>query len=158
MQKKYLSKEEALKKIQKYCVYQDRCHSEVRSRLLDMGVFGDTLEEIMVLLIEDRFLDEERFARSYARGKFNMKQWGRQRITTELKRRRISDYCIKKALEEIDTEKYVSTIAQLAHQKFHHYRTRYDAYPAQQKTANWLVQRGYEPELVWEHVRSLQNE
>ncbi len=76
MQKKYTSKAEAWVKIQRFCAYQDRCHSEVRSKLLDMGVYGDTLEELMADLITERFLDEERFARSFAGGKFRIKHWG----------------------------------------------------------------------------------
>ena len=73
--KKWLSTEEALLKMQQYCVYQDRCHQEVRSKLLDLGVYGDRLEEIIARLIAENFLNEERFARSFARGKFRMKQW-----------------------------------------------------------------------------------
>ena len=96
---KWVSKEEALAKIQRYCAYQDRCHQEVRTRLLDMGVYADWLEEIIVQLIEENFLNEERFARSFARGKFRIKQWGRNRIRQELKKRNISAYCIRMAME-----------------------------------------------------------
>jgi regulatory protein len=104
--KKYISKDDALLKLQAYCAYQDRCHSEVRSKLLDLGIYGDDLEDIIVALIEDNFLNEERYARSYARGKFRIKQWGRLRIRRELKFRKISDYCIRKAMEEIDENDY----------------------------------------------------
>ena len=75
--KKYVSLDKALQKLQRYCAYQDRCHQEVRAKLLSLGVYGDEMEEIIVSLIEDKFLDEERFARSFARGKFRLKQWGR---------------------------------------------------------------------------------
>ena len=91
--KKYISPEDALAKLQRYCAYQDRCHQEVRTKLIDLGVFGDTLEEIITDLIKDNFLNEERFARSYARGKFRMRKWGRIKIRQELKLRKISDYC-----------------------------------------------------------------
>ena len=101
---KWVSKEEALAKIQRYCAYQVRCHQEVRTRLLDMGVYADWLEEIIVQLIEENFLNEERFARSFARGKFRIKQWGRNRIRQELKKRNISAYCIRMAMEEIEEQ------------------------------------------------------
>ena len=96
----WVSKEEALAKMQRYCAYQERCHEEVRSKLLNMGVYSDWREEIIVQLIEENFLNEERFARSFARGKFRIKQWGRNRIRQELKKRKISDYCVRKAMEE----------------------------------------------------------
>ncbi len=107
--KKYISQAEALQKLQRYCAYQDRCHSEVRSKLLDLGIYGDELEEIIAELITDNFLNEERFARSYARGKFNIKKWGRHRIKQELKRRQITDYCLRKAMEEIEETDYLNT-------------------------------------------------
>jgi regulatory protein len=73
----YVSKEDALKKLQRYCAYQDRCHQEARRKLLDLGIYGDDLEEIISELISDNFLNEERFARSFARGKFRIKGWGK---------------------------------------------------------------------------------
>ena len=90
--KKYLSKEDALKKLQRYCAYQDRCHQEVRSKLLDLGIYGHDLEEVIVALIEDNFLNEERFARSFTRGKLRIKHWGRNKILQELKKKNI--FCL----------------------------------------------------------------
>ena len=116
-QKKYHSKEEALDKLQRYCAYQDRCHQEVRSKLLDLGIYGEDLEEIIVQLISDNFLNEERFARSYARGKFRIKRWGRNRIWQELQKRQISDYCLRKAMEEIDEAEYQKTLWELLEKK-----------------------------------------
>ena len=110
MQKKYLSKADALKRMQRYCAYQDRCHSEVRTKLIELGVYGDTLEEIMAELVIERFLDEERFARSYVRGKFRLKKWGRVRIKRELKLRKISAYCQRKGLEEIEEELFLDVV------------------------------------------------
>ena len=100
----------ALKKLQAYCAYQDRCHKEVRSKLLDLGMRGHDLEVIMAELVEDNFLNEERFARSYVRGKFRIKRWGRIKIRLELKRRNISAYCIKKGMTEIDDNDYYTTL------------------------------------------------
>ena len=115
--KKYHTREQALQKLQRYCAYQDRCHAEVRTKLLSLGIYGDDLEEIIVELIGENYLNEERFARSYARGKFRFKCWGRIRITQELKSRRISDYLIRKALEEIDETEYRQALYDLLDKK-----------------------------------------
>lgn len=146
---KYLTKEEALQKLQRYCAYQDRCHLEVRSKLLDLQVYGDTLEEIMAELIEGNFLNEERFARSFCRGKFRMKKWGRQKIVRELKQRKISPYCIRKALEEIDESVYLETLRSLIARKEAQLKEP-DPFRKRSKIGQFLIRRGFEPELVWE--------
>ncbi len=104
--KKKLSPDEALHKMRKYCAYQERCHHDARYKLVKMGVYGDLLEAILGQLIEDKFLDEERFARAFARGKFRNNQWGWIKIRLELKRRKINDYLITKAREEITDDEY----------------------------------------------------
>lgn len=154
MNKKYLTKEAALKKAQRYCAYQDRCHQEVRYKLLEWGVYGDTLEEVLVELIEERFLDEERFARSFARGKFRMRQWGRDRIRRELKQRQISAYCLRKALEEIDEADYLATLESILEKRLHQYATD-RPFERNQKSAAYAIRRGYEVQLVWETLRGL---
>lgn len=153
MQKKYLSKAEALKKLQRYCAYQDRCHSEVRSKLIELGVYGDTLEEVMAELIIDRFLDEERFACSYVRGKFRLKKWGRIRIRQELRRRKISAYCTKKGFEEIDEEEYQACLRAILEKKIKEYARKHNDYTARQKAAIYANGRGYEYPLIWEILR-----
>lgn len=152
--KKYISPEEALSKLQRYCAYQDRCHKEVRTKLIDLGIFGDTLEEIIADLIQDNFLNEERFARSYARGKFRMRQWGRIRIKRELKLRNISDYCIKKAMEEIEDEIYADTIARLISKKQKETKEK-NLFKLRSKIATYLIGKGYESYLAWEKVKAL---
>lgn len=153
-QNKYISQDEALAKLQKYCAYQDRCHQEVRSKLLDLGVYGDALEEIIAELIQDNFLNEERFARSYARGKFRIRQWGRNKIKQELKFRRISDYCLRKAMEEITEEDYEQTLEGLIEKKWREVREK-DAFKKRAKIANYLVQKGYETPLIWPAIKRL---
>lgn len=103
---KYTSKDDALAKLQRYCVYQDRCHQEVRTKLLSLRIFGDDLEEVIVALIQDDFLNEERFAASFVRGKHRIKRWGRIKILQGLHQKNISAYCIKKGMQEIDEELY----------------------------------------------------
>lgn len=154
--KKYYSKDEALAALQRYCAYQDRCHQEVRSKLLSLGIYGMELEDIMVQLIEEKFLDEERFARSFARGKFRMKQWGRRRIVQELKKRQVSDYCIRKALTEIDEEAYHLALSQVMKKRFS--LASGNVYERRKKAIEAALRRGYEPELVYEEGKKLVGE
>lgn len=151
-EKKYISRDEALQKLQRYCAYQDRCHRDVRTKLLDLGVYGDELEEIMTDLIRENFLNEERFARSFARGKFRLKQWGRNRILRELKMRDISEYCIRKAMEEIDEDEYMQTLREVLNKKARTLKEA-DVFKRNQKLAQHAIRRGFEAELVWEMVR-----
>ena len=156
MQKKYLSKADALKRMQRYCAYQDRCHSEVRTKLIELGVYGDTLEEIMAELVIERFLDEERFARSYVRGKFRLKKWGRVRIKRELKLRKISAYCQRKGLEEIEEEEYQKTLREILQKKLVDYGRKYNSFQAGSKAAQYAQGRGYETALIWPIIKELQ--
>ena len=149
--KKYHTREQALQKLQRYCAYQDRCHAEVRTKLLSLGIYGDDLEEIIVELIGENYLNEERFARSYARGKFRFKCWGRIRITQELKSRRISDYLIRKALEEIDETEYRQALYDLLDKKLALISADND-FEKKQKLAGYAQRRGFEGELIWETV------
>ena len=150
----WVSKEEALAKMQRYCAYQERCHEEVRSKLLNMGVYSDWREEIIVQLIEENFLNEERFARSFARGKFRIKQWGRNRIRQELKKRKISDYCVRKAMEEIEEADYRSTL-ETALVKKNISLHEEDAYQRKAKLARYAVSRGFESELAWQLINDM---
>lgn len=152
--KKYVSRDEALSKLQRYCAYQDRCHQEVRSKLLDLGIYGDDLEEIMADLIADNFLNEERFARSFARGKFRMKQWGRIRIVRELKKRKVSEYCIRQALSEIDDADYEKALREVLEKKAGT-GNESDTFKLRGKVAAYAIRRGFEPERVWEVVKEL---
>ena len=153
MQKPFPGKDVALQKMQRYCAFQERCHSEVRQKLLELSVYGDTLEEIIAELIADNYLNEERFARSYARGKFRTKAWGRNRIKQELKMRRVSEYCIRKGLEEIEEEDYLATLEKVIHKKLEELRNE-DLFTAQQKTAQYAMRKGFESELIWQVIKS----
>src|SRR5690606_33190020 len=96
--------EQALQKIKQYCAYQERCHSEVRDKLYSFGLRQSEVEEMITLLIVENYLNEERFAIHFAGGKFRMKQWGKHKIKQALKLRKVSDYCINKALKDIDSK------------------------------------------------------
>src|ERR1700709_658618 len=93
--KKYLTREQALQKARHYCGYQERCHSEVKEKLYSLGLHKQQVEECLSQLIEENYLNEERFAQQFAGGKFRMKQWGRVKIKYELKQKQVSEYCIK---------------------------------------------------------------
>ena len=147
-------KEKALGKLQKYCAYQDRCHQEVRTKLIAIKIYGDDLEDIIATLIEDNFLNEERFARSYARGKFRMKQWGRVRIQQELKKRHISTYCIKKAMQEIEEEAYIDTLVSVLKKKQRNIKAP-TTFILKGKLAKYAIGKGFESSLVWEMVNML---
>ena len=97
--KKYLTKEQALQKIKHYCAYQERCHNEVKEKLYNLGVWKKEHDEIIATLIEENYLNEERFAIAFAGGRFRIKKWGRVKIKYELKQKQVSDYCIKKSIE-----------------------------------------------------------
>jgi regulatory protein len=150
--KKYTSKADALVKLQRYCAYQDRCHQEVRSKLIELGCYGQDLEDVMASLIEENFLNEERFARSLARGKFRMKQWGRTRIRQELNMRNISDYCIRKAMEEINDVEYLKTLREVLEKRAAQIAET-DDFARKGKLAQYAMSRGFEGEIVWEVLR-----
>jgi regulatory protein len=153
-QKKYISYDAALDRMQKYCAYQDRCHKEVRSKLFEIGMYGDDLENIIVKLIEEKFLDEQRFATAYAGGKFRLKKWGRIRIQRELKMRQISAYCLKKAMDEITDEDYMETLDALLEKKNRVLREN-NIWKRRKKLADYVISKGYESYLVWEAVKRL---
>lgn len=151
--KKYYSKDDALKRLQKYCAYQDRCHQEVIRKLIELQIYGEDQDDIIVELIEENFLNEERFAQSYARGKFRFKKWGRNKILRELKFRKISKYCIKKAMLEISDEEYHNTLWNILSKKMEEYKAP-NYYQLKQKAGYFAIQKGYESFLVWEMVNS----
>lgn len=146
---KQLSKAQALQKLRHYCSYQERCHAEVKEKLYSFGLYKQSVEECISQLIEENYLNEERFAIEFAGGKFRIKQWGRQKIKQALKLKRVSEYCIRKAILEIDEEQYSKTLSKLASKKWSKVKgpgiTRF---VKTQKTTTYLLQRGFEPELI----------
>ena len=141
----------------KYCAYQDRCQKEVRNKLYEIEAPYEAIEEIITTLIADNFLNEERFATSFARGKFYYKHWGRKKIENELKSRSVSSYCIKKGLKEIVAEDYTATLTRLTQKKIKELGGSFSLINKQQ-TANFLFNKGYESELIWEAIKSLEQD
>jgi len=146
--KKYLSTEEALRKLQAYCAFQERCHEEVRTKLIHLNVFGDRLESIIAQLIEDDFLNELRFSKAYVGGKFRIKKWGKIKISLALKRKKISEYCIRKALEsEINDEDYKKTLQGILQKKKPLINDKND-FIIRNKLIQHARQKGYEYPII----------
>lgn len=147
MHRKVYTVEEIKRKMEQYCVYQDRCHKEVEQKLIQYQLIPEAREHILLHLLSHEFLNEERFAKSFARGKFRIKKWGRDRITRELKFRDISSYLIKVALREIDAEEYEETLFELVAKKQQSLREE-DPFKRRRKLFDFLKYRGYETSLI----------
>lgn len=139
--------------ISRYCEYQDRCQKEVRNKLFENGADRDEVGQIMTELIEQKLIDEERYARSFARGKFRIKNWGKRKIVYELKQNQISDYCIKKGLSEIDEDEYLATLEKLTEKKMPDVLKDRNLFTRRAKLQRYLTQKGFENELVTEMLR-----
>jgi regulatory protein len=143
----------ALQKLQSFCGYQERSTSEILTKLREYNISGDAADTIMQKLMDDNFLNEERFAIAYARGKFRIKSWGKIRIKLELQKRKISDKLIKKALKEIDTEGgYLETLERLLTYKLK------ESDGDREKAANYALRRGFESDLVFAKLNELKKE
>ena len=152
--KNSFSVDEATRKLEGYCAYQDRCHKEVISKLREMNMIPQAIDLIVVHLIQENFLNEERFARSFARGKFKIKKWGKNRIVNELKQRDISKYNITMALKEIESKEYLNTFNVLASKRLSEIREK-DLQKRRKKLADYLLYRGWESGMVYEKVYEL---
>ncbi|MGB5170034.1 regulatory protein RecX [Eudoraea sp.] len=146
--------EEAKRILESFCVYQDRCHFEVIQKLKDMGMIQASIDHICVHLIKNDFLNEERFARSFARGKFNIKNWGRMKIVSELKKRGIGHHLICLALQEIDEEAYLLKLDHISKKKLNEI-TDSDINKRKKKLMNFLMYRGWENDLVFASIKRL---
>lgn len=145
---------EATKKLEHYCAYQERCLKEVIQKLRGMKMIPIAIDEIVTHLIQENYLNEERFAQSYARGKFNIKKWGRNRIVNELKFRGISKYNIRTALREINEENYLNTFEKLSQKRLESIRET-NAQKRRKKLADYLLYRGWESHLVYGKIKEL---
>lgn len=150
--KTYLSKSEMQSKLEHYCAYQDRSHKEVNAKLREYGADREQCEDILLALIKGNYLNEERYACSFARGKFRIKKWGRIKITQELKRNNVSDYCIQKGLDEIDEEEYEKVLINLIIKKNDSSKVK-DLFIRRKRISEFLIRKGYEPSLVWTKLK-----
>ena len=144
---------EIREKLAKYCAYQDRCHWEVENKLNEFHLIPEAKDEIIIYLVQNNFLNEERFAKSFARGKFNQKNWGRIKIKSELKKRKIPQKLIDFALKEIDADIYFDRLADLFQKKKESLKSERESFKKQAKIRNYLLQKGYEHDLIGELFR-----
>jgi regulatory protein len=154
MQKKYLTKEQALEKLKHYCGYQERSQYEVKQKLYELGVRSADQDEIISTLIEEDYLNEERFAIQFAGGKFRLKDWGRKKIYYGLKEKRVSEYCIKTALKSIDEADYQKTLNVQVEKKYESLKDE-QYLVRKKKTIDYLVQKGFEYELITQAITAL---
>ncbi|MEY8849877.1 regulatory protein RecX [Psychroserpens sp. XS_ASV72] len=146
--------DEAQRRLERYCAYQERCHLDVQKKLNEMRMIPEAKDKIIVHLLHHDFLNEERFAKAYVRGKFRIKKWGKQRLTLELKRRDIGKTIIASALKEIDHNDYLETFDALARKKVSTLRES-NLQKKRKKLADYLLYRGWESSMVYDKVREL---
>jgi len=146
--KQYYSVKEALEAMQRYCVIQDRCQSEVRTKLLERGIYGDELEQIIAELIAESFLDEERFAIAYVSGKLNINLWGKVKIKQGLKAKDISDFCIQSALKTIDEDIYILNATKILRKKIASLKIEKLSWKDRSRVLQYMFQKGYETTIV----------
>jgi regulatory protein len=151
---KKFSLPEALGKIQRYCAYQERCHQEVKNKLFEFGLYSDQVNEVISELITNGFLNEERFARAFAGGKFRMKKWGRIKIVNELESKGVSANCIRLGLKEIDENDYQKILSEILLKKNEEIAEG-NLFAKRDKISKYAIQKGYEPEMVWKTIKQL---
>lgn len=145
---------EVLVKAANFCAYQERTQQEVRKRLAELEVEGDEAEEMIVWLIENNYLNEERFARIFAGSKFRQKHWGRLKIRQELKMRGVSEYCLKAGMSEIDDEDYLQTLTDLLEKKAKEIKEP-NPIKRKQKLLAYALSKGFESDLVFEQMKGI---
>ncbi|MBS1950583.1 MAG: Regulatory protein RecX [Cytophagales bacterium] len=151
---KNFSNQEALSKIYRYCAYQERSHREVKNKLFEYGLYASEVDALLSRLITEGFLNEERFAKAFAGGKFRLMKWGKLKIEKELEMRGLTPRCIARGMTEIDHSDYSKTLRELLVKKS---KAVSESNPFQKKNkiARYAISKGYEPELVWEMIREV---
>lgn len=149
--------EEAKRRLERYCAYQERCHKDVQKKLRELRMIPEAIDLIIHHLLQHNFLNETRFAQAFARGKFRTKKWGKQRITRELKFREISKYNIILALKEISESDYQQTFHELAEKRLRQLENETNLQKKKKKMADYLFYRGWESSMVWEKVNEAVN-
>ena len=137
-------------KIKHYCAYQERCLQDVRCKLKEWNTEDGKIELIINKLISEGYIDEERFARAFVRGKFSIKSWGTQKIIAELKKRNVKSSCIKQAMNEINSELYQEKLNKLIHKWLH--TNKHEKENFKQKLFRYLLSKGYEPSDIWNGI------
>ena len=150
-QSRSYSVKEATKKLMHFCAYRDRSHKEVEEKLKEMRMIPEARAQIIMQLIQENYLNEERFAESFARGKFRIKKWGRRKIVQELKQRDISKRNIETALKEINDEEYYKTFLDLISKKERQVKEN-NFLKRKKKLADYMISKGYEFSLIYDYL------
>jgi len=145
---------EATKAMEHFCAYQERCHKEVEKKLIELRMIPEARDHIIFHLLQENFLNEERFSKAFARGKFSIKKWGKIRITNELKFKDISSYNIKTALKEINDSDYLTALYSIAEKKLPLIKES-NMYTRKNKLSTFLISKGYESNLVYKVANDL---
>jgi regulatory protein len=154
IQGKTYTVDEAMRALERYCVYQERCHKEVRDKLIKMRMIPEAIDIIIIHLLEHDFLNESRFSKAFVSGKFRVKKWGRIRLKRELQMREISKYNIDNALKEISESEYLSVFNELANKKIKATKES-NIFKKKKKIADYLLYRGWENHLVYDKLNDL---
>ena len=155
MQKLNIGVEEAFRKIKHYCAYQERNHRETKEKLYSFGLYKHEVEQLLSQLVEENYLNEERFVMAFAAGHFRMKQWGKSKIKYELRQKGISEYLVKKALNAIDEDDYEKTFKKLAEVKLKTLKSEKNIFIKKKKVQQYLLQKGYESALITTFLNGL---
>lgn len=150
---KSLTIEQAKQKALRYCAYQERSHQEVKNKLYELGLSSSDADELITYLITEGFLNEERYAKLFAGGKFRVKQWGRIKIIHALESKGVSKNCIRIGLKEIEEADYEQTLQELISRKLGEVDGE-NVFVVRDKISKSLIQKGYEPELVWKMLKT----
>ena len=148
MERKNIGTEKARQKIRHFCSYQERSHQEVKEKLYGFGLYKVDVETLLSEMIEENYLNEERYAIAFAGGKFRIKKWGKVKIRYELKQKSISEYCTRLGLSSIDEDEYLKTLHSLFEQKRATLKSEKNIFVKKQKLRSFLMQRGFEPQLI----------
>lgn len=143
-------------KIIRYCAYQERSHHEVREKLFVYGLYPSQAETLIARVITEGYLNEERFAKAFAGGKFRMKSWGKKKISRALESHGLTKKCIESGLREIDDIDYSSTLSRLIEKKWHQLADK-DLFIKKDKVARYAMGKGYEPDLVWGILKGMKD-
>lgn len=147
MEKKSFTFDEIKLKLVNYCVYQDRCHAEVEQKMKEFLLIDEAKEEIMLYLLRENYLNEERFTRSYIRGKFYIKHWGRNKIRINLKQKQVPEKLINKSFDEIDEADYEKTIRKIF-DDYYEKQKGLKEYQRKSKAIKYLISKGFEYDII----------
>lgn len=152
----YLTPQQALQKIKQFCAYQERSHYETENKLSEYGLKNKEADNIIAILIEENYLNEQRFATQFALGKFRIKHWGKIKIKYELQLHHVSAYNIKWALQQIDEDEYWQCLQTICAKYLATVKGK-SIFEKKHKTKLYLQQKGFELVCITKTLQELGN-